>query len=82
MNWKMHANIRLVSRFFAFTNYNYLQADWENTFMFNITKYLTTQIYVNMRYDTTNPRVEDTHWHKLQLKEILSFGIAYNFSSI
>ena len=32
-----------------------------------------------MRYDTTTPRVDDSRWHKFQLKEIFSFGFAYHF---
>lgn len=82
LSWKMHKNVRLVSRLFAFTNYTYIQGDWENTLMMNVTKYLTTQVYVHLRYDSQTPYVRDSDWHKLQLKEIFSFGVAYNFSSI
>ena len=46
----------------------------------DINRYLTTQIYAHLRYDTTTPRTED--WHKLQVKEILSFGVTYRFSSL
>ena len=35
-----------------------------------------------MRYDTNTPRVEDSRWHKMQLKEILSFGFNYTFGMI
>jgi hypothetical protein len=43
---------------------------------------LTTQIYAHARYDSQTPKVEGTSWKKLQLKEILSIGFAYKFSSI
>lgn len=80
--WQMARNIQFRSRIFAFTDYSYVQADWENTLSLDINRYLSTQIYAHLRYDSTTPRCDDPHWHKLQIKEILSFGVAYKFSSI
>lgn len=80
--WAISDNINLRSRLFVFTNYDYAYGDWENTLSFNINRFLSTQIYVHMRYDTTTPACDDEDWHKFQLKEILSFGFAYKFSSI
>ena len=82
LGWKITDNITFTSRIFAFTNYHNFTADWENTLAMAINKFLTTQIYVHARYDTDTPPVENPHWHKLQLKEILSFGVAYKFSSL
>ena len=82
MTWNIAKNITWLSRFFIFTDYHYAYADWENTLSMQINNYLTTQIYVHARYDTTTPPVDNPHWHKLQLKEILSFGVAYKFSTI
>ncbi len=50
--------------------------------MFEINRFLTTQIYAHMRYDSRGVRAEGTKWKKLQIKEILSIGFAYKFSSI
>ncbi len=80
--WKLTSNIQFRSRIFVFTDYNYLQADWENTLSMDINRYLSTQIYVHARYDSSTPRCDDPSWHKLQVKEILSFGVAYKFSTI
>lgn len=80
--WQICDNISLRSRLFVFTDYEYVQSDWENTLSFAINRFLTTQILVHMRYDSSTPRAEDSEWHKFQLKEILSFGFAYSFSSI
>ncbi len=87
LTWDICENINLRSRLFVFSDYSYLQSDWENTISFAINRFLSTQIYVHMRYDTSTPAVEDkdtgkiTH-HKFQLKEILSFGFAYKFSTL
>lgn len=82
MKWRMTRNIVLDSRLFAFTDYEVMQADWENTLTFEINRFLTTQIYAHARYDTHGIPAEGTKWRKLQLKEILSIGFAYKFSSI
>lgn len=80
--WQIAHNISYNSRIFGFTNYQQAYADWENTLAFEINKFLTTQIYAHLRYDTATPPVENKKWHKLQVKEILSIGFAYKFSSI
>ncbi len=80
--WKLAYNISFRSRLFSFSDYSQIQADWENTLMFEINRFLTTQIYAHMRYDSRGVRAEGTKWKKLQIKEILSIGFAYKFSSI
>lgn len=80
--WQIAYNIQYRSRLFAFTDYDYVQSDWEHTISFNINKFLSTQIYAHLRYDSTTRYREGSSWHKLQMKEILSFGFSYRFSSI
>ncbi len=80
MEWKWASNIVYRTRLFLFTNYNYFQGDWENTISFNINRFLSTQIYVHARYDTTSEGSYDK-WKHFMLKEILSFGFSYSFSS-
>ena len=82
ITWQIAANIHFKSRLFVFTDYGYIQGDWENTLAMDINRYLTTQIYCHARYDSTTPRCDDPSWHKLQVKEILSFGVQYRFSSL
>lgn len=82
LSWKPVYNITYSSRLYTFTNYEYLQGDWEHTVSFDINRFLTTQIYVHLRYDSSTKKLEDTKWHQWQLKEILSFGFSYKFNSI
>ncbi len=65
---------------FGFTNYEYFQADWQNSFMFTINKFLTANLNVDMRYDTSAMPLEDSKWHKFQLKELISLGFTYTLS--
>lgn len=81
LSWQICENIALRSRLFIFSDYDYVQSDLENTLMFTINKFLTTQIYVHMRYDTSADRNADDDWSKFMLKEILSFGFTYKFST-
>jgi len=67
------------SRLYAFTDYDYVQGDWENTFAFSITRHLNTKIYTHLRYDKS--RARDEAWDYWQFKEILSFGLSYRFST-
>ncbi|MBO4870966.1 MAG: DUF3078 domain-containing protein [Muribaculaceae bacterium] len=79
LTWKLHPNVLWSSRFYAFTDYSYVQGDWENTFDFTITRHLNTKIYTHLRYDKSHPRHDS--WHYWQFKEILSFGITYRFAT-
>ncbi len=77
-SWKITPAISWSSRLYAFTDYDYLQGDWEHTFNFSINKYLSTQLYAHLRYDKSADR--DESWKYWQFKEILSFGFTYKFS--
>ncbi len=79
LNWKIRNNIIWTSRLYAFTNYEYVQGDWENTFDFSITRHLNTKLYVHLRYDKSRPWHAD--WKYWQLKEILSFGLTYRIAT-
>lgn len=81
LNWKIAYNIVLTSRLFVFTDYSYLQGDLENTIKFSINRFLSTMLYVHLRYDSSSPRMEDTRWHTWQLREVLSFGFSYTFAT-
>lgn len=83
LSWKLAYNITYRSRLYAFTDYGRAYAEWENTFLFEINRFLTSQVYANLRYDTDTPRVADSpDWHKLQVKEIISIGFSYKFSTL
>ena len=72
LSWKMSQNIKWDSRLYFFTNYHVSQGNFENTFNFSINKFLTTKIYLHLRYD------DDTKDEKkFQFKELLTFGFEY-----
>ena len=79
MNWQIASNINYKSRVFLFTDYDYFLSDWENTISFNINKFLSTQIFVHLRYDSSSDR--DPDWRQFMMREILSFGLSYTWST-
>lgn len=79
VEWTPAENISWSSRLFLFTNYQSFQGDWENTVNFSINRFLSTQIYLHMRYDTTS--APSDNWRYWMIKEILSFGFRYAFST-
>ncbi|MDE5794327.1 MAG: DUF3078 domain-containing protein [Muribaculaceae bacterium] len=80
MTWQATSNISMRTRLFAFTDYDYFQGNVETTWDFAINKFLSTQIYINMRYDSSSDP-EICKWHHWMMKEILSFGLSYTFST-
>lgn len=79
INWKISDSISYRSRLFLFSDYKYFLSDFENTFDFSINRFLSTQIYFHLRYDSSTPLNPD--WNHFMLKEILSFGFSYSFST-
>lgn len=81
MTWQLAPNISWKQRLFLFSDYNYFSGDWEHTFNFSINRFLSTQFYLHGRYDTSAPG-GSKGWKKWMLKEILSFGFSYAFTTV
>lgn len=81
VQWQLFSNISWRSRLFLFSNYDDFQGDWENTLNFSINRFLSTQIYLHLRYDTDGEPSGSSSWRHWMLKEILSFGFRYAFST-
>lgn len=79
LEWKVTANISYKTRVFMFTDYKYFLGDWQNTFNFEINKFLSTQLFVHLRYDGSTESYGK--WKKFMMREILSFGLSYTFST-
>ena len=73
--WKPADNIKWETRFYTFSNYSYVQLEWENTINFQFNRYISTKLSFYPRFDDHEERTTDTYW---QLKEFLSIGFAYS----
>lgn len=75
--WNINSVFTYTTRLYAFTDYGSVQSDWENTLSIAASKYLSTNVYVHVRYDDSTTSSEG--WDNWQLKEIISFGFSYKF---
>ena len=78
--WSLTSNITWKSRVFLFSDYKYFLAEWENTFNFQLNRFLSTQLYLYPRYDSSS-ELNGSKWKHWMLREILSFGVSYTFST-
>lgn len=78
LDWKIAKNISYVSKLEYFTTYEKVIASWENTFNFNLNKYLSTQVFIHARFDDGVTLTEDNDSY-FQLKEMLTFGLTYTW---
>ncbi len=75
--WKITNNITWTSRFDAFTSYEKMVANWENTFDFAVSKYLSTKLFMHGRFDDGVQRKDGYNY--FQFKEFLQFGLSYKW---
>lgn len=78
LDWKIAKNISYISKLEYFTTYDKVIASWENTFNFQLNRYLSTKLFLHARYDdgVTLTEENDTYF---QFKEMLTFGLSYTW---
>ena len=77
LEWKMSETVRWKSRFSAFSSYKRTEVEWENTFVLQVSKYITANIFLYPRFDDSSNRHDDLgYW---QFKEFTSIGFNYTF---
>lgn len=74
MTWKIMSDLSWTTRFFVFTDYDYIQSDLENTLTFAVSRYFSTTIFLHLRYDDSVDTTTISPW---QTKEQIGFGFNY-----
>lgn len=77
LTWKITDQIKWVTRLYGYTTYEKSLLEWENTFTLNVTKYISTTIFVYPRLDDSTKR--DEEWDYWQMNEYCSLGLSYTF---
>lgn len=76
-SWQIAKNIRWTSHIDAFTSYEKLVANWENTIDFAVSKYLSTKVFLHGRFDDGVGKKDGYTY--FQFKEFLQFGLSYKW---
>ena len=77
INFNKYVNFN--SRFYYFTNYETITAEWENTLNMPINRYFSTVLYLFVRYDNNKQITKDPTLGYFQINELLSFGFNYSW---
>lgn len=78
LNFQFNRNVSWYSRFYYNTSYKRIEGEWENRFTFAWSRFFSTNITVNMRYDDGVAKRDDFDSY-LQINELLSFGFNYKW---
>lgn len=65
------------SRLKYFTNYERVEGEFENKLDMALNRYFSTSLYLYLRYEDRKPA--DETWGKLQVNEMVSFGLNYKW---
>ena len=78
LQWKFSDLIRWQTRLYAYTTYKRTEVEWENTVTFQLSKYISTKVFVYPRFDDS-AKEKDSKYGYFQLKEYWSLGFNYTF---
>ena len=78
LNFQFNRNVSWYSRFYYNTSYHRIEGEWENRFTFAWSRFFSTNITLNLRYDDGVAKNEDFDSY-LQINELLSFGFNYKW---
>lgn len=76
--FQLNRNVSWYSRFYYFTNYNRVLSEFENRLNIAISRFFSTTISANLRFDDGVTKKAD-YDHYLQINELLSFGFNYKW---
>lgn len=78
MTFQFSRNIIWYSRLYYMTDYKRIQGEFENRLNMAISRFFSTIISLNLRYDDGIAKNEDFDSY-LQINELLSFGFNYKW---
>ena len=70
--------VKWQTRLYAYTTYHRAEVEWENTITFQLSKYISTKLFVYPRFDDSTTKKDDKYGY-FQLKEYWSLGFNYSF---
>lgn len=77
ITWKFSDRVNWKSKIYYFSDYTYVDSEWENTFDFSLNNYFSTQFYLYAKLDDRLKRKPGESL--IQVQQLLSFGMTYRF---
>lgn len=77
LNWTFNNRMNLKSKFNYYTDFTYVDSEWENTVNFNISNNISMQFYLHLIADDRIDR--DKGEPLIQVQELTSFGLVYRW---
>ena len=77
LTWTFSEILKWKTRLYGYTSYKRAELEWENTFVFQLNKWMSAQLFVYPRFDDGVTR--DFHHAYWQFKEFASIGFSYSF---
>lgn len=78
IKFSFNRNVSWESRLNYFTSYHNVKLEFENTLIMAISRFFSTRIYVNLRFDDSVEKNEDFDSY-FQVNELISFGFNYRW---
>lgn len=78
LSWAISDLIKWKTRLYAYTTYHRAEVEWENTVTFQLSRYISTQVFVYPRFDDSAKK-RNSKYGYFQLKEYWSLGFNYSF---
>lgn len=67
-------------RLYCYSAYDYVEAEWENSFTYAFSKYINAEVFTLWRFDDNRDRkYYDEHLGYFQFKEYFTLGLTYAF---
>ncbi len=76
LTWAFSEQVKWTSKFYYYTDFTYVDADWENTLDLSLNNNFTTSIYVHLKADD---RLKQPGEPLVQVQELFSFGMMYRW---
>lgn len=77
LTWAFSEQLKWTSKFYYYTDFTYVDTDWENTLDMSLNNNFTTSLYVHLKADDRLDRAPGESL--IQMQELFSFGMMYHW---
>lgn len=79
LKWQFLTDFTLTSKAYYYTSYERVEANFENTLDYRLSKYFSLQLFLHWRYDDSTPSRKNEDLGYSQLREFLTINFRYDW---